>query len=191
MIIKKNLLKLLFIASNFLALNTNAEEPKKGGALIYLCGEENTTSIGTATLIERSSGEGIKQVDVNITITSGLTKGRHGVHIHEVAVCTPCGDAKGHFDPGPESNSNPDGNHPFHSGDLNNIDIDKNGIGILQTTTSRITLSAGPLSIFDENGSSFIIHTNEDTYCPEGVVKGCAGGARDACGIIHPINIDQ
>jgi hypothetical protein len=23
-----------------------------------------------------------------------------------------------------------------------------------------------------------------DTYCPEGIVKGCAGGARDACGII-------
>ena len=189
MIKKKNILGMLFIASNYLALSaySHADEPKKGGALIYLCGEENTIPIGTATLVERSSDEGIKQVDINMTITSGLTEGKHGVHIHEAAVCTPCGDAKGHFDSGPESNSNPDGNHPFHSGDLNNINIDKNGTGILQTTTSRVTLSASPLSIFDENGSAFIIHTNEDSYCPEGVVKGCAGGSRDACGIIHPL----
>lgn len=178
---------LLLAASSFLISNVHADEPKKAGALIYLCGEENTKPIGTATLVENSSEEGIKQVDVNITITSGLSAGKHGVHIHETAVCTPCGDANGHFDPGPESNSNPDGNHPFHSGDLNNLNIGDNGIGILQTITSRVTLSEGPLSIFDENGSAFIIHTNEDSYCPEGVVKGCAGGSRDACGIIYPL----
>jgi len=185
--IKKNILGLLLVASSCLTSGVYADEPKKGGALIYLCGEENTTPIGTATLVEHSSDEGIKQVDVNITITSGLTVGKHGVHIHEAAVCTPCGDAQGHFDPGPESNSNPDGNHPFHSGDLNNINIDENGIGVLQTTTSRVTLSPSPLSIFDENGSAFIIHTGEDSYCPEGVEKGCAGGSRDACGIIYPL----
>lgn len=187
MIINKNILGLLLIANSCLVSTVQAGEPKKGGALIYLCGEENTTPIGTATLVEHSSDEGIKQVDVNLTITSGLTTGKHGVHIHEAAVCTPCGDAKGHFDPGPESNSNPDGNHPYHAGDLNNVNIDSNGIGVLQTTTSRVTLSAGPLSIFDENGSAFIIHTNKDSYCPEGVVAGCAGGSRDACGIIYPL----
>lgn len=189
MILKKYILGLLVIVSSCLILNaySYAAEQKKGRALIYLCGEEKTTPIGTATLVERLSNGGIKQVAVNMTITSGFMEGKHAVHIHEAAVCTPCGDAKGHFDPGPASNSNPDGNHPFHSGDLTNIHIDKNGIGILQTTTSRITLSAGPLSIFDENGSAFIIHTNEDSYCPEGVVKGCAGGSRKACGIIHPL----
>ena len=138
-------------------------------------------------MVERVSEEGIKQVDINITIARGVAQGKHGVHIHETVSCKPCGSAKGHFDPGPESNTNPDGNHPFHAGDLNNINIAENGIGILQTKTSRITLSEGPLSIFDENGSSFIIHTNEDSYCPDGAVKGCAGGSRDACGIIFPI----
>ena len=181
------IMSLLFATSIGFQPSLHAEEPKKGGAFIYRCGEDNTKVIGTATLVERSSDEGIKQVDINLTITEGLTVGKHGVHIHEVAECKPCGDAKGHFDPGPESNSNPDGNHPFHSGDLNNLNIGKNGIGILQTTTNRITLSAGPLSVFDENGSAFIIHTNEDSYCPEGVVKGCAGGSRDACGIIYPM----
>lgn len=187
MIIKKKYSVGLLLLSSCFSSSIIAEEPKKGGALIYLCGEESGQSVGTATLVEKISDEGVKQIDVNLTITSGLTVGKHGVHIHEAAVCTPCGDAKGHFDPGPESNSSPDGNHPFHAGDLNNISIKENGIGVLQTATTRITLSKGPLSVFDENGSAFIIHTNEDSYCPDGEVKGCAGGSRDACGIIYPL----
>jgi Cu-Zn family superoxide dismutase len=70
-------------------------------------------------------------------------------------------------------------------GDLINIDV-KNGKGSMMHTTSRITLSPGRLSIMDEDGSAFIIHTNEDTYCDEEseLKKGCAGGSREACGII-------
>ncbi len=137
---------------------------------------------GKATLKEKRSEEGVKLVDVHLKVT-GLTDGKHAVHIHETAQCEPCGEAKGHFDPGPHGFTNPDGNHPFHSGDLINIDS-KNGTGVMETVTSRITLSPGPLSIFDQDGSAFIIHANRDTYCPEGVVSGCAGGPRDACGII-------
>ena len=43
-----------------------------------------------------------------------------------------------------------------------------------------------PLSLFDKEGSAFIIHDREDTYCPDGDVAGCAGGTRAACGIILP-----
>ena len=52
--------------------------------------------------------------------------------------------------------------------------------------TSRVSLSDGPLSLFDEDGSAFIIHVQPDSYCPDGVVAGCAGGARAACGVILP-----
>ena len=70
-------------------------------------------------------------------------------------------------------------------GDLINIEV-SNGVGTMKHTTNRITLSPGLLSILDDNGSSFIIHTNPDTYCDEeaDLKKGCAGGSRDACGII-------
>ncbi len=156
---------------------------KKAEATIKGCTDAGIS--GTATLKEHKSGEGVKLVDIHLKV-KGLTDGRHAVHIHETAQCEPCGAAKGHFDPGPHGFTNPDGNHPFHSGDLVNIDS-KNGKGSMKTTTSRITLSEGPLSLFDEDGSSFIIHTNMDTYCPEGVVKGCAGGSRDACGIINMV----
>ncbi|MGV7222205.1 MAG: superoxide dismutase family protein [Nitrospinales bacterium] len=149
------------------------------------CNDKNIT--GTGTLTERVTSEGIKQVDVSL-IVRGLKDGKHAVHIHETAACKPCKAAKGHHDPGPNSNTKPDApdfNHPYHMGDLVNIDV-KDGLGVMTTSTSRISLSDGRLSIFDTDGASFIIHTNADKYCDqEGELKiGCAGGSRDACGII-------
>ena len=122
----------------------------------------------------------------------GLSDGAHAVHIHETAICEPCGAAKGHHDPGPFGRSTPDApdfNHPYHMGDLVNIHV-KDGVGTMHTTTSRISLSDGRLSIFDENGSAFIIHSKADLYCDQGdeLEKGCAGGARDACGTIVPVD---
>ena len=122
---------------------------------------------------------------------SGLTDGVHAVHIHETAACEPCSAAKGHHDPGPFGKSTPDApdfNHPFHMGDLVNINV-KDGKGKMHTVTSRVSLSDSRLSIFDEDGSAFIIHTKEDLYCDQEneLNKGCAGGARDACGIIEPL----
>jgi Cu-Zn family superoxide dismutase len=109
------------------------------------------------------------------------------VHIHETAACEPCSAAEGHFDPGPAGFSSPDGNHPYHSGDLINIEArGRKGRGRLNVLTTRITLAPGPLSIFDADGSAFIIHVNPDTYCPGGEEAGCAGGGRVACGIIEP-----
>ncbi|MDE0348332.1 MAG: superoxide dismutase family protein [Gammaproteobacteria bacterium] len=152
-------------------------------ATLHAC--EGGATIGTATFQERPSGEGIKLVDVEVRVEgSAMAEGPHAVHIHETAACDPCGAAQGHFDPGPNSNTNPDGNHPFHSGDLVNLVVDAAGTGAMSTTTSRVTVSPGPLSILDEDGSALIIHVGADTYCPEGVVAGCAGGARAACGII-------
>ena len=149
------------------------------------CKDKNIS--GTGVLIERESSEGVKQVDVSL-IVKGLKDGKHAVHIHETAACQPCGAAKGHHDPGPNSNTKPDAphfNHPYHMGDLVNLKVE-NGIGVMQTTTNRVTLSEGRLSIFDKDGASFIIHTNEDQYCDQEneLSKGCAGGSRDACGII-------
>ena len=149
---------------------------------------------GSATLTEEKTDEGIKEVTIRLKV-EGLMDGKHAVHIHETAACEPCSAAKGHHDPGPFGQTRPDSagdevpasdiNHPYHMGDLINIDV-KNGKGSMMHTTNRVTLSPGRLSLFDADGSSFIIHTNEDTYCDQesDLKKGCAGGSRDACGII-------
>jgi len=149
---------------------------------------------GTATLVEQVTPEGVKEVTVELRMT-GLPDGQRAVHIHETAACEPCAAAGGHHDPGPYGQSRPDTasddapaadiNHPFHMGDLINLDI-KDGVGSLKHTTNRVTLSPGRLSVFDADGSSIIVHVQPDTYFDEGtdLKKGCAGGAREACGII-------
>lgn len=153
-------------------------------AIADIVGCRGEGMLGRAILTEQVTDEGIKIVIVNIRV-DGLPAGRHGVHIHETGSCEPCGSAGGHFDPGPDGNPNPDGNHPYHSGDLVNLTVNDEGLGQLSTITTRVTLSPGPLSVFDNDGSAFIIHDNEDTFCPDGAVAGCAGGSRAACGIIR------
>ena len=165
----------------------------KATADIKGCSDPNIS--GKAKLIEKTSPEGIKEVTVKMMV-EGLSDGKHAVHIHETGACEPCGAAKGHHDPGPFGQTRPDSavddvpapdiNHPYHMGDLINIEV-KNGKGEMMHTTNRVTLSPGRLSIMDEDGSAFIIHTNPDTYCDEesDLKKGCAGGSRDACGIIR------
>jgi len=158
-------------------------------AAIVSC-EDPNQQIGTAILREEGSDEGIKEVSVDVKINGNriLTEGKHAVHIHETGSCAPCGSAGGHFDPGPFGFTGPDGNHPYHSGDLVNIEILNKGQGHVRTVTSRVTLSEGPLSIIDADGSAIIIHVGEDTYCPDGAAAGCAGGARAACGIIELVD---
>jgi len=176
------------------ALSSSAVAADGLRAAAEMKGCTNPDIRGTATLVEHTSPEGIKEVTVEMKVT-GLTDGKHAVHIHEVAACEPCSAAGGHHDPGPFGQSRPDSatdevpakdiNHPYHMGDLINLEV-KDGVGTMKHTTNRVTLSPGRLSIFDENGSSFIVHTAQDTYCDEesDLKKGCAGGARDACGII-------
>ena len=170
-----------------------AADELKATAEIKGCTDPNIS--GKAMLTEKTSEEGIKEVTVKMHV-EGLSDGKHAVHIHEVGACEPCGAAKGHHDPGPFGQSRPDSagdempaadiNHPYHMGDLINIEV-RDGKGTMKHTTNRVTLSEGRLSILDADGSAFIIHTNADTYCDEeaDLKKGCAGGSRDACGIIH------
>lgn len=115
-----------------------------------------------------------------------LTPGKHAVHIHEKGSCEggfKC--AGGHFDPGPASNSDPDVNHPFHAGDLPNIIINEDGEGSLECITTRVTLSAGPLSILAApEGTALMVHGKEDPYIGGEHGSGISGGPRIVCGII-------
>lgn len=123
-----------------------------------------------------------------------LTPGKHAVHIHEKAACDCEGFkcAGGHFDPGPSGNTDPDANHGYHAGDLPSINIDNSGRGKLEALTSRITLSAGPVSILSKtsapDGTSLMIHGNADPYTPGDSGSGHSGGPRLACGTIHELN---
>lgn len=117
-----------------------------------------------------------------------LKAGKHAVHIHEKGDCECEGFkcAGGHFDPGPAGNSDPDANHGYHAGDLPNIIIDEHGKGELETITTRVTLSNGPVSILEpEEGTSIMVHANPDPYTPGESGSGHSGGPRLACGKIE------
>ncbi len=139
---------------------------------------------GTADFVERAQGTG--QV-VEITVTaSGLKPGMHGVHLHAIGKCEPDFTAAGgHFDPGPSANTDPDANHPFHMGDIPNLEAGANGRGTMKIVTSRVTLSDGPLSLFDADGSAIIIHGNPDQGITGEPKSGVSGGPRVACGVIE------
>ena len=115
-----------------------------------------------------------------------LTPGKHGVHLHATGDCSATGftSAGGHFDPGPAGNPDPDANHPFHMGDLPNLDVDSQGYGNVDALTTRVTLTDGPLTLFDLDGSAVIIHKNPDQGITGAPKSGVSGGPRLACGVI-------
>ena len=147
-----------------------------------------TPVTGSAVLLETPSAEGVKNVTVMVT-AAGLSPGKHAVHIHETGACTPCSAANSHVDIGPAGSNLPViANHPYHSGDLINLQIGSQGTGSMTHTTSRIAISAGNLSIFDADGAAIVIHALPDTYCDANPGDpNCAGGGRAACGILHRV----
>jgi Cu-Zn family superoxide dismutase len=139
---------------------------------------------GTADFTERKDGTAT-YVEVQLT-AKGLKPGLHGVHIHGVGKCQPDFTAAGgHFDPGPAGNTDPDANHPFHMGDLPQLQVGENGVGTLDAVTTRVTLSDGPLTLFDTDGSAIIIHGNPDQGITGESKSGVSGGPRIACGVIQ------
>ena len=138
---------------------------------------------GTLTLTERAQGTGTV-VEFTLDV-KGLKPGKHGVHLHAVGKCDPDFTAAGgHFDPGPAGNMDPDANHPFHMGDIPNLEVGADGTGRMTGVTTRVTLSPGPLSLFDD-GRQRRDHPWERRPGHYGSRKsGVSGGPRVACGVI-------
>jgi Cu-Zn family superoxide dismutase len=128
---------------------------------------------------------GTNAVEITVAV-SGLKPGAHGLHLHAVGKCDAPGftSAGGHFDPGPNSNMDPDTNHPFHMGDLPNLIADASGKATLKAVTTRVTLSDGPLSLFDADGTAIIVHGNPDQGITGEAKSGVSGGPRIACGFV-------
>lgn len=144
---------------------------------------KGTNITGTADLAEHPQGTGT-MVEISVKV-SGLTPGKHGVHLHAIGKCEPDFTAAGgHFDPGPAGNTDPDANHPFHMGDIPNLEVGANGTGEMKIVTSRVTLSAGPLSVFDADGTAIVVHGNPDQGITGEPKSGVSGGPRVACGVV-------
>lgn len=132
--------------------------------------------VGEAVLREQSDGVLIR-VD-----SKGLTPGLHGVHVHAVGKCEGPAftSAGGHFNPGNKKHGLKSADGP-HAGDLPNMLVAKDGAGRFEALTDAITLRAGPLSVFDTDGSAIVVHAGADDNSTDPAGN---SGDRVACGII-------
>jgi len=116
--------------------------------------------VGTAEFVETAEG-----VRIFAEITGNVPPGTHGLHIHQKAdLSRPDFESAGdHFNPtGAEHGfNNPNGPH---AGDLRNITVAQDGTASYRYVNDRITLSPGPNSILDADGSALIVHEMVDNY---------------------------
>lgn len=162
-----------------------APQPASGAGVVRAHADIKGEGItGTADFVETQQGSG-KIVTITLSVT-GLKPGMHGVHLHAVGKCTPdFAAAGGHFDPGPAGNPDPDANHPYHMGDIPQLSAPASGKATMKVVTTRVTLSDGPVSLFDADGSAIIIHANPDQGITGEPRSGVSGGPRIACGVIE------
>lgn len=141
------------------------------------------TPIGTAQIWQDKNG--LVYVDI---ASISLPAGTHGIHFHDVGKCegstTPAFSTAGaHYNPMGHEHGLQNPNGP-HAGDNPNIDIPTSGVGKVAFTTNRISLTPGPTSVFDADGTSLVIHASADDQItnPSG-----NSGARIACGVVRAL----
>lgn len=139
--------------------------------------------VGQVHLTEQPGAPGIMY---EITISRGATTGQHGIHFHTVGSCDPANQfssAGGHFNPYGKHHGLLAADGP-HAGDLEAITIDSFGHATFLAGTPRVTLSPGPTSLLDDDGSSVVLHALPDDQRtdPSG-----NSGARIACGVIKRV----
>lgn len=118
----------------------------------------------------------------------GLAPGGHAVVVHAVGACAPdFSAAGGHFSPRETRRGFVHPNwkrgavYGFHSGDLPNIYAHADGSARADFVTDGLTLQSGkPHSLFDDDGSSVIIHAD-----PQGHGEHEIADSPIACGVIQ------
>lgn len=133
--------------------------------------------LGTATLKQVKGG-----VSVHVMVT-GMTPGKHGIHIHGAGKCEPPDfkSAGGHFNPGEKHHGlrNPEGPH---AGDMPNLVVGRNGKAAATFTVKGVTLGEGPGSLFGPEGTALVIHADADDQKTDPAGN---SGARIACGVVE------
>jgi len=154
-----------------------AEEPKSPAVITVNIVNSKAEIIGTATI----TGQ-VDAVHIHLE-AAGLPPGTHGIHFHAVGKCEAPDftSAGAHFNPTHKEHgfNNPKG---FHSGDLLNIEVGKDGkVNTIVKSTSVTFTKGQPNSIIQKDGLALVIHEKADDYKTDPAGN---SGNRIACGVI-------
>jgi Cu-Zn family superoxide dismutase len=164
-------------------------------AFAEIAGPPGSGITGEARFAQESSTEDqpapVVEVDVWVR---GLPRSpsTRAFHVHETGACEPPSftAAGGHFDAGPARHTTPpDFNHPYHLGDLPELELRGRTFRMNAVTTRFVLQPDHATTIFDADGAAVIVHALEDRggRTPPGAqgLAGSAGGGRVACGVIQ------
>jgi len=145
---------------------------------------------GTGAVIGQVQLEQMADNSVKISLTlkdaNVVKAGQHGIHFHAVGKCDgpDFTTAGAHFNPTNKMHGTKNPQGP-HLGDLPNLPIDASTAAqsgyAASLTTKMVTLSAGPASIFDADGTALVIHASPDDEMTD--PSGNSGG-RVACAVL-------
>ncbi|MDY0394348.1 superoxide dismutase family protein [Virgibacillus halophilus] len=168
---------------------------KQQDADIEAAAAKETAGLAARAVLVNSQGLKVGTVDmhqtdkgVEMTLkASDLPPGLHGFHIHEKGLCEAPSfeSAGGHFNPTNAKHGFDAAGGP-HDGDFPNLEVTADGTAEATFINDRVTLAKGKKnSLFQEGGTSFIIHAKPDDY-----VSQPAGDAGDriACGEIEKMS---
>ena len=129
---------------------------------------------GRATFVAKDG-----KVTMSIKVL-GLEPGTHAFHLHEKGDCSApdASSAGGHWNPSAE-NHGKWGTHPFHHGDMGNLEAGPDGTATATISTDLWTVGGPPGT--DVLGKALIIHAKADDFTTQ--PTGNAGG-RIGCGVI-------
>jgi Cu-Zn family superoxide dismutase len=158
------------------ATAAKAEAPAEKQATATLEAKSGSNLIGEASFVEEANGK----IDFEVHVEH-VKPGIHAVHIHENGDCSAedASSAGGHWNPTGEEHGKW-GVHPFHLGDIGNIDVGPDGTGSLSLETDLWNLND-----HDEHsvlGHSVVVHAGADDF--ETQPSGNAG-SRIGCGVIE------
>jgi superoxide dismutase, Cu-Zn family len=162
----------VFVCASTAAL---AQTPQQAEATFH---NQQGQVVGTATLTQTASGA-LMEIEL-----SNIPEGEHGFHIHESGVCDPADGFKsagGHFEPAQHQHGYMAADGP-HAGDMPNQFAGSDGRLAANVLNSNVTISDGPTSVLDADGSAIIVHAKPDDYTSQ--PTGDAGD-RIACAVIE------
>ncbi len=175
-----NLMKWCFLgvllgAAGCTTMDERRGEEKEPDALASLAPKSGTRSRGEMQFFTSGTEVQLKLV------VSGLTPGRHAVHLHEKGDCSaPDAESAGpHWNP-----TNVAHGHlempPAHLGDIGNIEVGGDGRGTLVFSTSYWSIGTGRDN--DIVGKAVVIHASVDDFASQPAGN---SGKRVACGVVR------